>query len=226
MDRTAVRWFALGGAAAPLVYLLAVLIGGLLWPSYSHYAQTVSTLTASGAPNQSVVIPLFALYNVLVFSLAFGLWYGIDRRDRPPFGPVFLAGVGAGGLILFAFPQDLAGPPVTFTGTLHVVVAGAIALLSLLAMASCAREFGRTSGWVRYATASWVGFAALLVLGGIAAATISAPFAGVAERASIGTILAWMGLVAVGLWRSATRAADVPSATAGPRDAVASNAVR
>jgi hypothetical protein len=38
------------GALAPVVYLIAVIVGGYLWQDYSHIRDTVSTLTSAGAP--------------------------------------------------------------------------------------------------------------------------------------------------------------------------------
>jgi hypothetical protein len=55
---------------APVVYVVTLILGGLLRPGYSHISQAVSDLIASGAPNKSLLDPLFAIYNLL--TVAFG----------------------------------------------------------------------------------------------------------------------------------------------------------
>ena len=68
-----VRRLALLGLLGPPVYVLAVGLGGQLWSGYSHYAETIRTLTSQRAPNLELLVPLFAIYNVSLLSLATGL---------------------------------------------------------------------------------------------------------------------------------------------------------
>jgi hypothetical protein len=187
------------GALAPLVYLIAVLVGGVLWQDYSHVRDTVSTLTSAGAPNQQVMVPLFAIYNIFVIALAAGLYLGVEGK-KPRLTSALIAAAGVDGLVLFAFPQDYPqGPPVTFTGTMHVAVAGIGALVSLLAMAALFFELRKVKGWGRIAKISIILLPIAVVVGGFGAASITTAYAGLAERLSIGTILIWLEIVAVGV---------------------------
>jgi hypothetical protein len=187
------------GALAPVVYLIAVLVGGYLWQGYSHYGETVSTLTSAGAPNQAVMVPLFAIYNIFVIALAAGLYLSVEGK-KPRVTSALMAAAGIAGLVLFAFPQDYPqGPPVTFTGTMHVAVAGIIALVSLLAIAALFFELRHVKGWTNIAKISIIILPIAVVLGGFGAASITTAYAGLAERLSIGTILVWLEVVAVGV---------------------------
>jgi hypothetical protein len=187
------------GALAPLVYLIAVLVGGVLWQDYSHVHDTVSTLTSAGAPNQGVMVPLFALYNIFVIALAAGLYLGVAGK-KPRLTTALIAAAGVDGLVLFAFPQDYPqGPPVTFTGTMHVAVAGIGALVSLLAMAALFFELRRAKGWGTIAKISIILLPIAVAVGGFGAASITTSYAGLAERLSIGTILVWIEIVALGV---------------------------
>jgi len=190
--------------AAPLVYLLGVIIGGILWPGYSHYSQTVSTLTEANAPNQNVMVPLFGLYNIFVILFGFGMYLAV-YRTKIPVGPMLLIASGVGGLILFFFPQDPQRPLVSFAGTMHVVVAGIIALLSLLAMGAIWRHFRKDDRWAGYDTFCLMMLSIAIAFGGFGAASITTGYAGLAERISIGTILCWMEVLAIGLFRWSTR---------------------
>jgi hypothetical protein len=51
------------GIIAPLAYVVAVAVGGILQPGYSHIAQYVSELIEAGAPNKAILDPIFAIYD-------------------------------------------------------------------------------------------------------------------------------------------------------------------
>ena len=141
---------------------------------------------------------LFGLYNVCVILLAIGLYYGIEGGHL--WGPVSLVGTGALGLVLFLFPQDYPqGFPVTITGTLHVVLAGVITLLSLTAMAFFWRHFRPDPHWKNYGNFSIAMLPISTALGIFVVISISAPYVGLAERLSIGSILLWMEAVSIRL---------------------------
>ncbi|MGE5556232.1 MAG: DUF998 domain-containing protein [Methanocella sp.] len=160
---------------------------------------TVSTLTSAGAPNQEVMVPLFAIYNLFVIGLAAALYLGVEGK-KPRLTSALIAAIGVDGLVLFAFPQDYPqGPPVTFTGTMHVAVAGIGALVSLLAMAALFFELRRVKGWGTIAKISIILLPIAVAFGGFGAASITTDYAGLAERLSIGTILVWLEIVALGV---------------------------
>lgn len=187
------------GALAPLVYLITVIVGGVLWQDYSHIRDTVSTLTSAGAPNQQVMVPLFAIYNIFVIALAAALYIGVSGK-KPRLTSALIAATGIDGLVLFAFPQDYPqGPPVTFTGTMHVAVAGIGALVSLLAMAALFFELRHVRGWGTIAKISIILLSIAIACGGFGAASITTAYAGLAERLSIGTILVWIEIIALGV---------------------------
>lgn len=190
------------GAAGPFIFLSALLLGGFLWPGYSQYHDTVSTLTSAGSPNQvrEVMLILFGLYNVCVILLAVGLYYGIESEGGHLWGPVSLVGTGALGLGLFLFPQDYPqGFPVTITGTLHVAISVIITLLSLMSMAFFWRHFRSDPNWKNYGHFSIVMLPISTALGVFVVISISAPYLGLVERLSIGSILFWMEAVSIRL---------------------------
>ena len=194
------RVFGVFGVVGPVIYLLALLLGGFLWPGYSQYHDTVSTLTSAGSPNQvrDVMLLLFGLYNVCVILLAVGLYYGVEGEHL--WGPVSLVGTGALGLVLFLFPQDYPqGFPVTITGTVHVVLAEGIIFLSVVAMAFFWRHFRLDPHWKNYSHFSIAMLPISTALGVFAVISISAPYLGLVERLAIGSILFWMEAVSIRL---------------------------
>ena len=195
-----VRALALLGAAAPIVYLAALLIGAWLWPEYSAYSESVSTLTSTGAPNQWILVPLFAFYNVGLICLAVGLLLVFDHRWSARLGPIFLATAGAVGLVLFAFPQDPWGAPITSTGFGHIVLAGVIALCFLLALGFTWRAMRADPSWVGFDRFTLVMLVLGVAVGLFGALSVASPYAGLAERASIGVFLLWTEVTAWGLY--------------------------
>lgn len=200
------RIIALGifGFVGPIVYTAAVLIGGLLRPGYSQYSQSVNALISSRAPNQIIMVPLFVFYNVCVIMLGVGLYYGIQKEVRHIWGAPFLVATGAGGVILvlflFLFPQTYPlGPPFTILATLLLIITGIIAFFALASIALFWLQFRLDPRWKGYDLFSMVMLPIALLLGVFWVISLSAPYGGLAERLSIGSILLWMEVVSIGL---------------------------
>lgn len=74
------------GLLAPLIYIGAVVLGGLLRPGYSHVAYVMSELIAANAPNTALLVPLFTLYDILLAAFGAGLLLAVhgfpDARGR------------------------------------------------------------------------------------------------------------------------------------------------
>ena len=130
----------LGGLLAPVVYVTAVILGGLLRPGYDHLGQYVSELIAAGAPNKPLLDPLFALYNILTIGCAVGLFTAVRgaRSDKGQTAGLLAAGIlgaeGVFGLVTVFFPQDPVGATATATGSIHIVLAALSSLTSILAI--------------------------------------------------------------------------------------------
>lgn len=195
-----IRVLGIFGAVGPIVYVAAVILGGFLWPGYSHYSQTVNSLISSGAPNQVILVPLFIFYNVCVILLGVGLYYGIMKELRHVWGPAFLVAAGAGGLTLFLFPQDhLTGTTFTVSSTLHLAITGIVVFFTLAGIALCWLLFRLDPRWKGYDLFSMVMLPIAVSLGILGVVSLSAPYAGLADRLSIGSILLWMEIASVGL---------------------------
>ena len=197
------RWLALVGLLGPVTYVFALILGGALWPGYSHYSESISTLTSSGAPNQVVLVPLFALYNLCLLALAIGLQGGTRQSRWGTAGPFFLAAAGISGLVLFFFPQGPWAAPLSGTGVQHTIVAGIDALCFLLALGFLWRRFLHDPAWAGLARFTLVMLLLGIAFGGFGAASVTASYAGLAERLSIGVFLVWTEIIALGLFRAA-----------------------
>ena len=59
-----VKILALCGILAPIVYVVALVVGNILDPSYSQVGKTVSELIERGAPNRDLLNAIFIIYPI------------------------------------------------------------------------------------------------------------------------------------------------------------------
>lgn len=213
------KYLLLCGVLASLVYVAAVILGGLLRPGYSHTHDAISELLTAGAPNIALLNPLFTVYDLLLAGFGIGLVLTVNASPEPlgkRSGMVggyalIIAGI-IGVLMNLFFPQDPGGPPVTSVGTIHVALAGVLSLGTMVAMLS-------TGLWLRHLPAlhgywifTLVCLAIVFVSGGLGAAAIASgsPYLGLVERVTIGTFLVWVLVIALKLFL-ATPAASTSS---------------
>ncbi len=195
----------LSGILAPIVYVLTVTLGGAIRPDYSHIAQPVSDLIASGALNKGLLDPLFAIYNILAAMFAVGLLLLI-RAETPSkrswigsIGAVILVLEGLFGFITLFFPED-AGPisEMTSTGQMHIVFAGLSSVTTMVTMLLVGIWLRSVPSLKRYGTYSFISLLVVFVAGGLAAVSVAnhSPIGGLIERITIGGFIQWLFVIA------------------------------
>ena len=195
------RAFAICGIISPLLYLIMVIVGGALIPGYSHITETVSELLVAGAPNRSLLATLMISSSVLGILFPIGLHRGINEGKGSKVGPAFLIIASVLGIFTTYFPQDPGGPPVTFAGTVHVVLLIPMVILSLGAFIAFWRRLKSDSLWSGYDKYSLITFIVAIPLGVISAVSLDSPYVGLLERISVAVILQWGFVMAVKLFR-------------------------
>ncbi len=193
------------GLLAPIVYVIAVIIGGLLWPGYSHVSQYVSELIGSGAPTKQLLDPIFAIYNLLTVAFAFGLYQAVRaevqhrRKLVGSIGELILLAEGLFGFATLFFPQDPFNVQITSTGVMHIVLAGLSSLTTMLSMLLMGFWFTANPRLRAYGVYSFISVAIVFIFGGMAAATgvNHSPVLGIIERITIGGFLQWLFVIAL-----------------------------
>jgi len=189
------------GVLSSLVYIAANVVGAIVWRDYSSYSQTISELSAIGAPSRSAWLPFGIAYDVLVVAFGIGVWRSArDRRSMRVTGAMLIA-IGAIGA--FWPPMHMRGQLGTLTDTLHVVWASVVSVMIMLAVGFGAAALGK---WFRrYSIATIV---AMLLFGTgtflyapAVGANLPTPGLGVIERANLGAYLLWVCVLAVTLMR-------------------------
>jgi CubicO group peptidase (beta-lactamase class C family) len=189
------------GILASLLYAAMLVVVPMRWSGYASASQTVSELSAIGAPSRSLWVSLARVYTVLAIAFGSGVWAvaGANRRLRGA-GAVLIAQSIAG---IFWPPMHLRGAAPTLTDALHVAFAMAWLLLMLLAMALAAASLGRR--FRLYSLATLVVFIVFGTLSGMdgprVAANLPTPWVGIWERINIGASLVWVVVLAVTLLR-------------------------
>jgi hypothetical membrane protein len=193
--------FAICGIITPILYLLMVIIGGALSPGYNHITETVSELLVAGAPNRPLLATLMIISSVLGILFPIGLHRGINEGRGSKVGPAFLIIAAVLGIFTTYFPQDPGGPPVTFAGTVHVVLLIPMVILSLGAFLAFWRRLKSDSLWSGYDRYSLITFIVAIPLGVISAVLLDSPYVGLLERISVAVVLQWGFVMAIKLFR-------------------------
>jgi hypothetical protein len=200
------------GPISSLLYVAMTVVIARQWPGYSSASQTISELSAIGAPTRSLWVLPGAVYTALIIAFGWGVVMsaGRSRALRAAGGAIVL--YGALGLLWPFAPMHLrevlAAGGGTLSDTLHLVLASATVLLMFGAMASAAVALGR-----RFRLYSVASIAVLVVFGALTfadapnlAANLPTPWIGVWERINLGVFLIWVAVMSVSLLRA--RAVD------------------
>ena len=67
-----------GGITSTLLYVALMAVVG--YPGYNPISQTVSELSAVGAPSRPVAVALTITFDVLTLVLALGIWLSVGRK--------------------------------------------------------------------------------------------------------------------------------------------------
>ena len=187
----------LSGALASLLYIVAVIVGGILWPGYSHIRQSISELTMTNSPVVKQVGWMFALYNylLLVFGVGMvGIWW--KRNKLLAVSGIFLAVCSFAGIGMLSATQDPLGASLTTKGLIHLILAGVASLTTLLALFLAVFGFARENN--RSLKNISLIFATLVLISGpiTAMAIPQIPdYFGLIERVTIGSFILWLLLV-------------------------------
>lgn len=191
------------GVLSSLLYVAMNIIGAQQWPAYSSAAQTVSELSAIGAPTRPLWVALGMLYTLLVLAFGWGVRMaaGDDRRLRV--AGTLITIYGALGLVWPFAPMHLREVLASGGGnaadTLHLVLGGVTEVIYLVALGYAATAFGR--GFRFYSLATFLAVLAFGVVmfrdAPLVGANQPTPLLGVWERINIGVFLLWVVVLAI-----------------------------
>jgi hypothetical protein len=200
------RITAIGGLAAPVLYIGSTVLGGAIVPGYSHVRDSVSSLTSVGTPHRLWLALGFSAYNVAIGLTAAGLLRTTRRsRASTAAGCLLAAAAAAGILMLEPFTEDPVGTPLTPFGIGHIVLVAVSAFGIVIATFLYAWAWRNDPRWRALSRPSWIIGVVVLVTGGIGSAAITTPVFGLLERFTPLALLTWFAAVGVTALRALRR---------------------
>jgi hypothetical protein len=197
-------WLVCGVASCLLYVAMNIIVPGE-WPGYSVVSQTVSELSATGAPTRPLWVVLAIFYTLLATGFGWGVRMAAGDNRPLRVAGTLLTVYGALGILWIFAPMHLrpvlAASGGTLSDTLHIALAVVTELLFLLALGFAAAAVG----------GSFRVYSIVTVLGLIVfaipvfresprvGANLPTPLIGVWERVNIGLFLAWVVVLAVAL---------------------------
>jgi hypothetical protein len=194
------------GILSSLLYGAMNIFVPMLFEGYNAASQTVSELSAIGAPTRPLWVLLATVYSLLVAAFGWAVWAsaGRNRPLRMVGGLMVISGI----IGLFWPPmhqrEALAAGEESLTDTMHIVFTMVTVPLMLLAIGFGAAAFGK-----RFRLYSIVTIVVLLLFGALTGldaprleADLPTPWLGVWERISIGAYMLWVVVLAIILLRA------------------------
>ncbi|HEX7019304.1 MAG TPA: serine hydrolase [Gemmatimonadaceae bacterium] len=217
MNTTAWRRVLLAcGVVASLLYIATDLAAGMRYPGYSFYSQTISELSAIGAPTRDLVRSLYAVFNALALAFCAGVVWAAVRDGRAlRITAALLVAYTLFGWVGFASaPIHVRGADTSGSDLPHAFVAGGVVVLLIATIAAGAFVAGRRFRGYSVAT--------LLVMIAFSVPTFAyvprvaanqpTPGLGILERVEVWAPMIWLAMFAVVLMRRAGRGASTAAA--------------
>jgi hypothetical protein len=191
------------GLASSLLYTAANIFVPARFEGYDWISQTVSELSAIGAPTRTLWTALIVPYGFLLIAFGWGVILSSQGR---------LSLKIAGGLMIvhgvigfFWPPMHLRGAEFSLTDTLHIVFTLVTIPLMILQIVFGAAAFGK-----RFRIFSAVTLGILVAFGVLTglqaphiATNLPTPMIGVWERINIAAYMTWIAVFAIVLWKEA-----------------------
>lgn len=124
------------GMIGVIFYLLHTLLGQLLWPDYNPITTDISSLTAVGAPNRTLLLIFTTIYGVATIVFVIGMLVKSFRKYHSAVrtgGGIFLSMnlVSIFGYALFPLTGDKT--QMTFSNMMHIIVTVTVVFTTITA---------------------------------------------------------------------------------------------
>lgn len=194
------------GILASVLYVAMTLFVGILWEGYSSSSQTISELSAIGAPTRPLWMLLGTVYGVLMVAFGWIVW-----KSAPPNRALRVVGalLVIQGVFGFFWPPMhqravLAAGGGTLTDTMHIAWTIVTSVFFMFTLGFGAAAFGKrfrvysiATMVIVFACGAWTGTYASQIQ-----ANLPTPWAGVWERMNTTAFMVWIAVLATALLRA------------------------
>lgn len=189
------------GIISSLHYVAINIIVPMQYQGYSTVTQTVSELSAIGAPTRPLWAFLCIFYSLLIVAFSWGIWKSANRNRSLRIIAILMFIYGVSGF--FWPPMHQRGNEPTLTDTMHIIFSIVTVIMMLMSVGFGASAFGKKFRYYSIAT-----IVLMILFGGLTgmeapgvAENLPTPMIGVWERISIGVFLLWVIVFAAVLLR-------------------------
>ena len=195
------RALILGGIVGPIVFTSIVLAAAAGHPGYSHVANFMSELGATGAPRAALMnYGGFIPAGVLLTAFAISLRRALPRKPLITAGVMLVMLFGVGVVAAGVFSCDLGCPTSggTIENQIHNAIGPSCFLCVIAGSGLLGWQFRNVPDWRRLATYSLATSAvALVCFVGLVSSLDSRTLTGLWQRLMLGTLFLWCGVAAV-----------------------------
>jgi hypothetical protein len=210
-DRLTIRTVLIASGIAAAVWWVAIdVVGSLRYPGYSYVDQTISELSAIGAPTRTFMMTVSGIpYLVLMIAFGVGVWIVAGRtRAGRVVGALLIVeaifGFAGGVLFPMATREVLAAGEETLRNRLHAPYGLGMPILFVLVTIVGSRLLGKRFRWYSYAT-----IIVTLVTGFMVGMQVEqmqanepTPWLGVIERTTAYVPMLWIVVLSIALLRT------------------------
>jgi hypothetical protein len=190
------------GILATALYIVMTLVVGTRWDGYSAADQTISELSAIGAPTRPLWMTLITIYDVLMLAFGWTVWTSAPNRVLRVVGALLFTQTVFG---IFWPPMHqrtvLAAGGGSVTDTLHIVWTIITSLFFIAALGFGAFGFGKRFRMyslativIVFASGAWTGTYAPAIQ-----SNLPTLWAGVWERVNTNAFMTWIAVLATAL---------------------------
>ena len=182
------------GMIGTLIYLFHTVIGARMWPAYNSVTMAISTLTAEGSPNASLLRILTTAYGIFMLIFAVGMIlraFRVYNKKLKAASIILLVmqSVSLTGYLLF--PMDPQSPISSFQNSMHIVVTGIVVVATIVFAYLAAFGYREQEGLEKFGRFVF-GMAIAVTVFGLfnpIAIMIGLPILGITERLVIFSIM-------------------------------------
>ena len=193
--KLSLKFLLICGCISTLIYIATDILSGLITPGYSFNSQTVSELSAIGAPTKSLWIIMTFIYNPLLILFSFGI-FQITKNKILSF---CLAAIGILGFVWLLFPMNLRGAIGSSNDAMHLVMVVVTIILMITMIISGSNVHNKNFRF--YSIITLIIMALFGIITGQQTANVAAnlptPFMGITERFSSYSPLIWITVLSL-----------------------------